>query len=262
MRLNKFQEQFKDLMLDHPDALQSPPAELADFCMSGDIPLPERLSVYRNNIIGSLTDVMRASFPVLEALVGQEFLDGMARSFILKNPPARGCLNFYGAGFAEFIEAFEPAKSLPYLPDIARFELALGQAYYADEDAPMAADELSKVAPEELGALQLFLRENVRLISSQHPIVALRDYCLAGAEGEPPALDQGGVSLMVYRPAYNVEVIETADDEHMMLSTLQTGQPLGTAVEEVLARHPDFDFGAFLKKHIALETFLPLSPNE
>jgi hypothetical protein len=59
-----------------------------------------------------------------------------------------------------------------------------------------------------------------------------------------------------------VEVIETAADEHLMLSTLQTGQPLGAAVEEVLAQHPDFDFGAFLQKHIALETFLPLSPNE
>jgi hypothetical protein len=242
--------------------LQAPPAELTDFCMSGDIPLPERLSVYRNNIIGSLTDVMRASFPVMEALVGQEFLDGMARSFILKKPPARGCLNFYGAGFAEFIERFEPAKSLPYLPDIARFELALGQAYYAHDDTPMQAEELGSVAPEELGEVQLFLRESVRLVSSGHPLVALRDYCLAGAEGQPPALDQGGVSLMIYRPAYNVEVIETAADEHLMLSTLQTGQPLGAAVEEVLAQHPDFDFGAFLQKHIALETFLPLSPNE
>jgi hypothetical protein len=262
MRLNEFQQQFKDLMLDHPDALQTPPEALADFCMSGDIPLPERLSVYRNNIVGSLTDVMRSSFPVLEALVGQEFLEGMARAFILKNPPARGCLNFYGAGFAEFIEGFAPAKSLPYLPDIARFELALGQSYYADEDRAMAAEELGTIAPDDLGALQLFLRESVRLISSPYPLVALRDYCLAGANGQPPALDQGGATIMVYRPDYNVEVIETQVDEHLMLSTLQTGQALGTSVEAVLAHHPEFDFGAFLQKHIARETFLPLATNE
>ncbi len=263
MRLNNFQNSFKELMLDHPDALHDPPEELAAFLTDGNIALADRLSVYRSNIVGGLTDVIVESFPVIKVLVGKDFLEGMARGFVLEKPPARGCLHYYGAGFAEFIERFDPAKDLPYLPDVARLELALGQAYHAENDTPMCAAALSTITPEDLGNLQLFLRESVRLISSPYPVQALRDFCLSDQQGQAPSMDsgQGETHLMVYRPAYNVEIIQTAPDEHMMLGALQGGQSLGGAVEDVLGIYEDFDFAAFLQKHMALETFLPLDTN-
>jgi hypothetical protein len=261
MRLNEFQERFKDLMLDDPKVLDHPPGDLAAFCAEGDIPLPKRLSVYRNNIVGSLTDVMVATFPVTDKLVGRGFLELMARSFILKNPPEQGCLSLYGEGFAEFVEGFELAKSLPYLPDIVRFELALNKAYYAADDAALTAEALGAVSPEKLGDLQLSLRDSVHLVQSRFPLTAIRDFCMAEAPGEKLDIGQGGERLMIYRPDLESVSVPLEGAEYMMLEHLHAGRALGDAVESLLNKHENFDFQGFLQKHLALETFKALPAN-
>ena len=258
MQLNDFQRRFKDLMLDHPKALDNPPEDLAAFCAEGDIPLPDRLKVYRNNIVGSLTDVMLTTLPIMENLVGKEFMEVMARSFILENPPTQGCLSLYGEGFAEFVEGFELAKSLPYLPDVARFELALNKSYYAQDDEALSAEALSAIAPEDLGDLELCVRNSVQLIQSPYPLTAIRDFCMDDERGDKLDLNQGGDYIMVYRPQLDTQVIKLAEDEFEMLNNLMSGKTLGEAVENTLNTYPSFDFELFLQKHIILETFMGL----
>ena len=261
MRLNKVQESFKDLMLDHPKALDSPPAEFASLFSEGEIPLPARLKVYRNNIVGSLTDLMLATFPTIEKLVGKEFFEGMARSFILKHPPAQGCLSLYGAGFAEFIEGFGPAKNLHYLPDIARFEIAMNDAYYAPDDMPLLPETLAVVPPEDLGALRLNLRSSVRLIASPFPLTAIRAFC---ENDDPKAtldIDSGGETLMVYRPHLQSLIVTVAPDDFAMLAALSENLTLGEALERTLSGHPAFDLQKFLTTHLGYETFSSLEAN-
>jgi hypothetical protein len=48
----------------------------------------------------------------------------MARSYVALAPPSSPIMLDYGAGFPDFIGAFEPAKCLPYLQDVARIERA------------------------------------------------------------------------------------------------------------------------------------------
>lgn len=261
MQLSEFQNRFKNLMLDHPDALDTPPEDLAAFCAEGDIPLPDRLKVYRNNIIGSLTDVMVGSFPFMEKLVGREFLELMSRSFILENPPSQGCLSFYGEGFADFIQSFELAKSLPYLPDIARFELAENEAYYADDDEALSPDALASIAPEALADLKLELRASAHLLHSQYPLITLREFCMREQDDGQFNMDQGGVYVMITRPQLETVSVELSEDEFRMLQNLQSGKPLGASVEAVIEEYSDFGFQEFLQKHINLETFKALPPN-
>lgn len=261
MRLNEVQRRFKDVMLDHPDVVANPPADLDAVFESGDIPLSKRLKIYRNNIVGSMSDMMLATFPTLEKLVGKEFLEGMARSFILAQPPKQGGLNLYGIGFAEFIEGFEPAKGLPYLPDIARFELAMNAAYYAKDDEALAAEDLASVAPEQLGALVLRLRDSVHLLASDYPVTAIRDFAFSDQSATAPDIDSGGEAVMVFRPALSCEIVPLHADEYHMLRLFQDEQPLGDAVEATMALYPDFDFQAFLQKFISLETFMAFHTN-
>ncbi len=258
MQLSEVQKRFKDTMLDHPKALDDPAADFAALFNEGDIPLPARLKVYRNNIIGSLTDVMIASHPLLEKLVGHEFLEMMARSFILENPPTHGCLNMYGGGFDTFIENFELAKALPYLPDMARLEIAMNEAYYAKEDDPLKAEELASTTPEKL---QLKLRQNIRLVSSKYPVHDIRDFCIEDDPEKTMNVDTGGVKLMVYRPQLETKIVRLENDEYHMLSALKEKMTMDDAVESTLNTHESFDFQGFLQRQIELETFLTLATN-
>lgn len=256
MLLNNIQDQFKNLMLDHPDTLNAPPDSFSTLFHEGPIPLSARLKIYRNNIVGSLTDIMIAGFPLIDNLVGRSFMERMARSFILKNPPTSGCLNLYGAGFDLFIAQFEPARSLPYLPDMARLETALNDAYYAGDDAPLRPEDFEDIPPEDLQTFALGLRPSVRLIDSAYPVDQIRDFCLS-PETKPlqtPDLKSGGVKLMIYRPCLEVKIIKLDDDEYEMLLALAGGQNLGDALEKTLSTHKNFNFQPFLQKHIELET--------
>lgn len=256
MQLQKFQTRFKDLMLDHPDAVKHLEPDFAGQFEEGNIPLAQRLSVYRNNIVGSLTDIMLGSFPLIEKLVGKEFLEGAARAFILQNPPNQGCLNFYGRGFPEFLESFEPAKALPYLPDMARLEIAMNDSYYAADQEALTADGLAAIPPESLGDLKLELCDHVHVILSRYPLLGIKAMC-ENPDVEPPDMNEGA-ALMTFRQDLKTEIAKLGEDEFAVLSYLQSGHALGESVEKVLQDYPDFNVQGFLQKHLALETFLAL----
>ena len=263
MQLSKVQAAFVETMLDHPDAVETPRSILTEQLDEGEIPLPERLKIYRNNIVGGLTDTLIVAFPVLDKLVGREFLEVLVRSYILENPPTQGCLNTYGRGLDLFIKKYPPADSLPYLADVATFETAMTDSYYAPNDQPLTAQGLSEIAPADLATTALKLRASAELVSSDYPLTAIRDFCLREAtdDDEQLNLDQGGVSLLVYRPYIEVLIVESQPDEFLMLQNLKNGIELGRAVEKTLQHYGDFDFQGFLQKHLELETFQALSPN-
>ncbi len=252
MRLSEVQKRFKDTMLDHPKVLDDPPQDFAALFKSGNIPLPTRLKVYRNNIVGSLTDVMMNSHPLLEKLVGREFLEMMARHFVLENPPTQGCLSFYGAAFGTFIENYEPAKAMPYLPDMTRLEIAMNEAYYAPDDEPMTATDLASTTPE---SLKLALRKSARLISSKYPLTDIRDFCTEDDPAKTLNIDTGGVRLMIYRPALDSVIVRLNEAEYAMLGALMQETALEEALKSTLNEYKGFDFQGFLQRHIALETF-------
>lgn len=263
MLLNDMQNLFRETMLDHPDALKNPDADFAALFHDNNIPLPERLKVYRNNIVGGLGDTLIVSFPLLEKLVGRDFLEGMARSFVLKNPPESGCLNTYGRGFDAFIRNFKPAQSLPYLADVAALEIAMTESYYARNDEALKTEELAAIDPEQLGEIHLTPRANIHLIASPYPLDAIRAFCLKEDSGDEKLdLDQGGVNLMIARPDIEVQIVKLDTAEYEMLENLQSGLNLGSAVENILTTHKDFDFQKFLQKHIELETFQTLEKND
>lgn len=257
MQLNDIQDKFKTTMLNHPDAVENPDEQFAKLFNEGDIPLPARLKVYRNNIVGGLTDNVMTIFPVLEKLVGKEFLEVMIRTYILANPPQHGCLSTYGSDLAEFIEEFEAAKALPYLPDVARLEIKTNKSYYAQNDEPLSAEDLAQIDPEQLENTKLSLRHSVELLFSKFPLEAIKEFCLKDSRADDEQLDlnQGAVHLMIYRPQLDVETLSLEPDEFLFLQNLEQEHPLGKALENTLQNYEDFDVQAFLQKHIALETF-------
>jgi hypothetical protein len=94
--------------------------EAAHFIVGEGLAPDERLNIYRNNFLASLTSALRISFPAVHRLVGAEFFDGAAQCFIEAESPQSANLYLYGAGFADFLARFSPAASLAYLADVAR----------------------------------------------------------------------------------------------------------------------------------------------
>ena len=97
---------------------------------------PDRLDIYRNTFLLTLTRALRLCFPVVQKLVGEEFFEGAAQIFVAEHPPRSAWLDQYGSAFPDFLHAFSPAESVPYLSDVARLEWAVSGALHApDQEA-------------------------------------------------------------------------------------------------------------------------------
>lgn len=242
MRLNDIQERFHDHML---RAAPDIDADFAGLFAASETDLPERLRIYRDNIMLGLLGVLNEHYPAVRALVGDAFMDQMGRDFIRQNPPQEGCLSFYGAEFPAFIAGFAPAAGLAYLPDVARLERALLNAEQASDDDALQPEELGGLNTD--GEIYLPLRACVSLLRSSYPVAAIRDYALDPDRHALPDIHSGGTCLLVTRRLFKGEahVIEEADNH--LLAALAARQPLGEALEITLQHFPEFDFAGFLQ---------------
>lgn len=256
MRLNDIQKNFKDNMLQSVDGLEELDPSLRRLFVDNHISVEDRLKIYHNNVVGSVSSALCATFPVIEKLVGEDFLKSMARAFVFERAPHSACLHAYGEGFDAFIKSYEPAASLPYLADVATYEYAINTAYYAYDDEALSGDIFTNIADTDLETLTLSLRGSATLIESPYPLIEIKVFSMNENAHDAPDLSQNyETRLMVYRPALEVKIMPLEADEFFMLQRLHSGVALGEAVEKTLDLHPEFDFTAFLKKHIISETF-------
>ena len=250
-------------MLDRPDKMSKPDPALKALFTCNENALPMRLQIYQNNVIGSLARAMQLTYPLIVILTGESFAENVMRSFVRENPPREACLARYGEGFNEYIESYEPARGLPYLADVARLEWAMNESFYARDDSALDPSDLQNVLGSELADMTLCLRSSVRLMESRWPLPAIREFCLQEKRDESQTLDldQGGCKVMIYRPFLSAEVESLNSPEYDFLKGVKDGRPLGDILESVLQTHPDFDFQAFLQKHLRLETFSSIQAN-
>lgn len=209
-------------------------------------PRPERrFGVYRNNVFWGLNEALKSRFPATAAIVGDEFFTSMAAAYVRLEPPRSPLLLAYGDTFADFVERFEPAASLPYLPDVIRLEAARSHAYHAADCLPLDADSLASVATKDLPSLIFRPHPSMTVIRSSHPVVTIWAMN-AGEMQVGPIHHWAGEDALVVRPAMTVHIHRLGPGGAAFLTALADGATLGAAVEAALASHTDFDLTAML----------------
>ncbi|TCP15519.1 putative DNA-binding protein [Crenobacter luteus] len=205
------------------------------------------LAVYRNNYRVGLADTLAYVYPVVKALVGDDFFAGLAREYVGRTPSRSGDLHRYGDAFGDFLAGFEPARALPYLADTARLEWLVHRAYYAPDAAPLAPDAFAALAEADWPRLRFALAPGVAVFSSPYPVGRLWLYHQPGAPAdwrlEP---DAGGDTVRVARRAGRVEVGVPAPADAAWLAALAAGDTLEAATDAALDIDAGFDLEAAL----------------
>ncbi len=210
----------------------------------------KRFAVYRNNVVVGLIDALADSFPVIRELVGEEFFRAMAREFVRTTPPRSPVLALYGKGFAEFIEAFAPAASLPYLADVARLELLRVLSFHAADETPVTQEHIGCLLADAdaLPLARFALHPSLFQLASAHAVVSL----WAAHQSESAALQLAGVdtalaeTAMVCRHELEVAIFRIGSGSACFIAALQQGASLGAAAEHALASDEVFDLTATL----------------
>lgn len=208
-------------------------------------PPARRFAVYRNNVTVSLMEALGARYPAVKAIVGDDFFAATARLYVAAHPPRSPLMMEYGAEFSAFLAGFEPARSLPYLPDVARLEAARSRAYHAADAAPLDPASLAALAPEEVAGLRFTAHPAAVLIASPHPVVTI--WAMNAGEIEPaPIEDWTGEDALVTRPHLTVEVHRLPAGASAFAAALLAGQTLAHAAARATEAADAFDLSTTL----------------
>ena len=222
---------------------------------AGSMQNGHRFGIYRNNIFKSLTGVLEAAFPTIRNLVGGENFAVLAHRFIAAHPPRQPPLFAYGGEFPAFLAGFTPAvEDLPFLPDLAKVEWAVNEAYFEADAEPLAAGHLAGLAPESYAGLRLGLHPTVRLIGSDWPVWDLWGL-EAAPDPWPPGMQEDAQRVLVRRPESKVDVVLATPGDFAFLGAIGGGEPLGRAAAAGAAADPEFDLSTCLAGHLAGGTF-------
>jgi hypothetical protein len=203
----------------------------------------KRYAVYRNNVTVSLIDALAATFPATQRITGGDFFRAMARFHVRTTPPTSPLLFEYGRDFPDFIEGYEPARSLPWLADVARLERAWLDAYHAADDRPLAPEALAAIPPEQMPNVVLTPHPAARIVRSRYSAVTI--FAANRVDAPVPRIDASKPEdALITRPSLEVMVRVLPPGGAVFLSLLLAGAPLGTATNAAFANTANFDLTA------------------
>ncbi|HCO77987.1 MAG TPA: DUF2063 domain-containing protein [Rhodocyclaceae bacterium] len=222
------------------DPTRPPPSGLKTW--NGSDPLV-RFNVYRNNVVVSLCEALADTFPVTQAILGQETFWAVARAYLdAGNLPDSPQLVRYGATFPAFLATLPFVDRFPYLPDLSALEYAYVQAFHAADAAVLDPTVLQHALtqPEQLPNVRFVFHPSVAVIASRHPIATL--WHAYHETADAIAFSQTAASIepraeptWVVRSEETVYVIPVTPADARCLAALHHGEPLGTAVERAAA---------------------------
>ncbi len=244
--LRELQRDFRRALLEEDEAA------VARLLREDGIASAERLAVYRNNVVLSLTAALKDVFPATCRLVDGRFFDYAARNFLRAHPPEEACLGLYGARLPEFLAGFPPAMPLVYLADVARLEWLMHRAAEAPERAPLGPEAMGGTAPEDTPRLRFALKPALGHLESPWPIDRIWRANRAESRETAPTseapidLAEGGVRLEIDRQGEAVVMRRLAAADLAFRRALGAAEPLEQAAEAAFEIDEGFDLAAAL----------------
>lgn len=223
-------------------ALTNPPTLEDSFLhfIRNDKPLAanERLNIYRDSMIASLISALIETYPVCTQLVGNDFFNTLAQTYIQQSPSISPNLMHYGETFADFIAQFKPAQTLPYLADIARLEWAWQKAFCGADNTPLDTKTLSQMDEENYSGIIFELPEDCSLISSSYPILHIWQNNQKGyTNADIIHLNEGQDQLIVWRQNLDMQIDKLSPQEWTLLNLINNKMQFADLCETATTKY-------------------------
>lgn len=246
--LADFQSAFAQALFHPMDAHPGPLAALTS---------QPAFAVYRNTVMKACVDALEANFPSVARLVGREWFRAAAACYAAGRPPADARLLRYGEGFADFLEAFEPARELPYLANVARLDRSWSEAHAA-ADAASDPAFFAGLSPEALASTRIAPHPAARWCwFPDQPVFTIwsrnRTACGGDAGDDIPWQGEGALltrcdGAVVWRAASQADC--------GFLDACAGGAPIVQAAQAALLVAPDVDLADLLAGLLRAEALI------
>ena len=198
----------------------------------------ERIQIYRNNFIIGLSEVLQASYPTVQALLGEECFLQIARQHVLSHPLSKGDVSEYGEQFEHSLQQFDAVmQAAPYCAEMARFEWAQDisqQRFNRRKPNPvMPLAQLATLTPQQHEQIQFHLHSDVVLFASQYALFSLRQ-AIDTHDLDGFVLDRFEHGVIHCTSKETPCRYLLSDNDYQLLQHIQTNVPLNDIPAELL----------------------------
>jgi hypothetical protein len=224
-----------------------------------------RWHIYQEGYVLRLTEAIGIDYPALERIVGPAAFTGICRRYLAAFPPSSHDIGRAGASLASYLPRDPVTDRLPFLPDLARFEWALAEAFVARDAVPLTWNDVAAFGAQRLADLAMRAAPGTAIIRSEWPLGDLR-LAKDREDGEIDIVLEGRpATLLVWRHGLEPRWKAADADEAAMVEGALSGlTPASLLASGAFGAGQDAPprLVAALRRIVELGTLAPLTQKE
>jgi len=236
MALLKLQKSFKKT-LNHPEETY-----FFQQVKESAVGAEARFDIYKNNIQSSFVEILEASYPLVQKLIGKECMRGVSLLYIQGNLPEIAAFNEWPENFPNFLVSLSTLKDLPYLQAVARFEWFSLLSIQSADKVGVTPEAFSEQITQHMNAATDFtitLHPSSFLMQSPYPLEPI--FKIAKDEIEAYELINQEGYYLIFREGSSVKLKHLSAGEFTFLSNLLDKKTFDFSFDQALLKDPDFD---------------------
>ncbi len=196
------------------------------------------IDIYKNNTRVARINALKAVYPACKNILGNDIFHAIAKEYVNADDIGSSDLNNYGVTFDRHLSAILKAGRLPeqyyYLPDLARLELLVHVAYYADDD-PAFDFELFESSVQKEKQVFFRMSESLSLLAFHNPIYEIwkKNYKAEGSGGSSVQSISKTQHLLIHREENIPLVLIINECEYQMLEAFINNQSLQAVIDTI-----------------------------
>lgn len=216
-------------------------------CLRSVFPQAQDLTaaaVYRNGFLRACVEALRASYPVVELLVGEGYFGMLAVGYIKIHPPVKSTFIGYGERFPQYLKNSLDEHQLPYLTEFAHLDRAWMAAYFAGDSHLLDEDTVEhwQQTGNDISAIRCELPKSAELLTLNYDVSSLWLRLKSGSKpSKNMQLTEVVQRLLIWRDKMdqiNIRVLNPA--EFSFLLSLAGGGKLIVAAASAIQLQADF----------------------
>lgn len=202
-------------------------------------PGAERLAVYAGGYVARIHQSLAEAYEAVRHVVGERAFSDLAHGYAERHPSHDSNLSLAGRHLPGFLADHPLTSKLPFLPDLARLEWLVRQAFHAFDEPPLDPRRLSQLPLEDWQRARLVFQPSVGLVASAWPVLDIWASRTRPRSEINIDLVNRPQRVLVFRQGLEVRCELLDAWQHALLEGLLAGRPLGAVLAALAASSDD-----------------------
>ena len=195
----------------------------------------ERLQVYAEGYTARIRESIAEVYETVRCALDAEVFDELCLGYAQRYDSDDYNLNHAGKHLEEFLKTSSLSKEAPFLPDLAKFEWGLWEAFHSfDESSAFTHSDLAKIPLEDWERSVIDFQPSVKLLDSDWPGLDLWKTRRESSDAlKKVRLNNNPQKILIGRRGDQVRCELLGLEQFLLVRGLLAGKPLGAVCEEL-----------------------------